>query len=78
MKSSALDEPTSWSRGSGSLSDGYKETNREGLARSPSAPDELTHRQCIASVYVREPQRLSDVGGASDEPVLLKSRCQFI
>jgi hypothetical protein len=34
---------------SSGLSDGYEETNRDGLARSPSAPDEPTHRRCIAS-----------------------------
>jgi hypothetical protein len=30
------------------------------------------------SSSVREPQRLSDVGGAPDEPILLKSRRRFI
>jgi hypothetical protein len=30
------------------------------------------------SSSVREPQQLSDVGGASDEPMLLKSRRRFI
>jgi hypothetical protein len=47
--SSALDELMPWSRGSVDLSDGYEETNRDGLARSPSAPDEPMHRLCIAS-----------------------------
>jgi hypothetical protein len=45
----------------------------------------LQHRMkqlCIGayrrSSFVREPQRLSDVGGAPDEPMLLKSRHRFI
>jgi hypothetical protein len=48
--SSAPDELMTWSRRSVGLSDGYEETNRDGLARSPSAPDEPTHHQCIASM----------------------------
>jgi hypothetical protein len=36
----APDEPTSWVRGSVSLSDGLEETNRDVLTRSPSAPDD--------------------------------------
>jgi hypothetical protein len=45
----APDETTPWSRSNVGLFDGYEETNRDGLARSPSAPDEPTHRRCIAS-----------------------------
>jgi hypothetical protein len=49
MESSALDELTPWSRGSVGLSDGHVKANRDDLAVGSSAPDELTHRRCIAS-----------------------------
>jgi hypothetical protein len=49
MKSSTLDEPTPWSRGSVGLSEGRVEATRDVLAAGSSAPDEPTHRQCNAS-----------------------------
>jgi hypothetical protein len=49
MKSSAPDDPTPWSRGSVGLSDGCVKANRGDLAVGSSAPDDLTHRRCIAS-----------------------------
>jgi hypothetical protein len=54
---------------SSGLSDGYEETNRDGLARSPSALDEPTHRRCIASEQLC--QRISNgyvTWRAPDEP----------
>jgi hypothetical protein len=36
-------------RGSAGLSDGYEDTYSKGLAKRSSAPDEPTHRRCIAS-----------------------------
>jgi hypothetical protein len=48
-KPSALDDPTPWSRGSVGLFDGRVEANRGDLDTGSSAPDEPTHRQCIAS-----------------------------
>jgi hypothetical protein len=92
MKTRALapDEPTPSSRGSIDLSDGLEETNKDVLPRNPSAPDDPTHcrAQLIIGKFaggvlhwsssVREPQRLSDVGGPPDELMLLKSKCRFI
>jgi hypothetical protein len=49
MKPSAPDDPTPWSRGSVGLSDGRVEATREVLAVGSSAPDDPTHRRCIAS-----------------------------
>jgi hypothetical protein len=49
MKPSAPDDPTPWSRGSVGLSDGRVEANRGDLDAGPSAPDDPTHRWCIAS-----------------------------
>jgi hypothetical protein len=49
MKLSAPDDPTPWSRGSVGLSDGRVEANRGDLSAESSAPDDPTHRQCIAS-----------------------------
>jgi hypothetical protein len=49
MKSSAPDDPTPWSRGSVGLSDGRVEANRDDLVAGSSAPDDPTHRRCIAS-----------------------------
>jgi hypothetical protein len=49
MKPSAPDDPTPWSRGSVGLSDDRVETNRDDLVAGSSAPDDLTHRRCIAS-----------------------------
>jgi hypothetical protein len=46
-KSSAPDDPTPWS--SVGLSDGRAKANRDDLVAGSSAPDELTHHQCIAS-----------------------------
>jgi hypothetical protein len=48
-KSSALYEPTPWSRGNVGLSDGHVEATRDILTARSSAPDEQTHRRCIAS-----------------------------
>jgi hypothetical protein len=68
-KSLALDDSTPWSRGSIGLSDGRVKANRGDLVVGSSAPDDPTHRRCIASEqFVRESQRICDVGGASDEP----------
>jgi hypothetical protein len=44
MKSSTPDEPTPWSRGSVSLSDGRVEATRDVLAAGSSAPDNPMHR----------------------------------
>jgi hypothetical protein len=49
MKSSAPDDPMPWSRGSVGLSDGCMKANRDDLVTGSSAPDDLTHRPCIAS-----------------------------
>jgi hypothetical protein len=49
MESSAPDDPTPWSRGSVGLFDGRVKANRDDLAAGSSAPDEPTHRRCIAS-----------------------------
>jgi hypothetical protein len=48
-KPSAPDDSTPWSRGSVGLSDGLVKANRDDLVAGSSAPDDLTHRQCIAS-----------------------------
>jgi hypothetical protein len=48
MKSLAPDEPMPWSRGSVGLSDGRVESTRDILVAGSSAPDEPTHRRCIA------------------------------
>jgi hypothetical protein len=52
-------------RVSSGSSDGCVKANRDGLATRSSGPDEPMLRRCSC---VRESQRLSDVGGASDEP----------
>jgi hypothetical protein len=49
MKPSAPDDLTPWSRGNVGLSDGRVEANRDDLVAGSSAPDEPTHRRCIAS-----------------------------
>jgi hypothetical protein len=49
MKPSTLDDLTPWSRGSVSLFDGRVEAIRGDLDAGSSAPDDLTHRRCIAS-----------------------------
>jgi hypothetical protein len=49
MKSSALDEPNPWSRGSVGLCDGRVEATRDVLVAGSSAPDEPTHCRCNAS-----------------------------
>jgi hypothetical protein len=49
MKPSAPDDPTPWSRGSVSLSNGRVEANRDNLVAGSSAPDDPTHHRCIAS-----------------------------
>jgi hypothetical protein len=48
-KPSAPNDLTTWSRGSVGLSDGRVEANRVDLDAGSSAPDEPTHRRCIAS-----------------------------
>jgi hypothetical protein len=48
-KPSAPDDPTPWSRLSVGLSYGRLEANRGDLDARSSAPDDLTHRRCIAS-----------------------------
>jgi hypothetical protein len=49
MKPSAPDDLTPWSKGSVGLSDGRVEANRDDLVAGSSAPDDPTHRRCIAS-----------------------------
>jgi hypothetical protein len=53
MKPSALDDPTPWSRGSVSLSDGRVEANRDDLVAGSSAPNDPMDRRCIASEHAR-------------------------
>jgi hypothetical protein len=48
-KSSAPDDLTPWSRGSVDLSDSRVKANRDDLVAGSSAPDDPTHRRCIAS-----------------------------
>jgi hypothetical protein len=48
-KSLAPDDLTPWSRGSVGLSDGRVKANRDDLVTGSSAPDDPTHRRCIAS-----------------------------
>jgi hypothetical protein len=54
MKPSAPDDLTPWSRGSVGLSDGRVEANRDDLVAGSSAPDDPTHRRCIASDQLSE------------------------
>jgi hypothetical protein len=61
-------------RGSIGASDGHEETDRDVLARGPSAPDEPTHRQCNASEQLC--QRIFNgyvTWRAPDEPTPRKS-----
>jgi hypothetical protein len=46
---SAPNEPTPWWIESIGLSDGHEAAYQDDLAAGSSAPDELTHRRCIAS-----------------------------
>jgi hypothetical protein len=48
-KPSAPDDPTPWTRWSVGLSDGRVKANRGDLSAESSAPDDPTHRRCIAS-----------------------------
>jgi hypothetical protein len=52
MESSAPDEPTPWSRGCVSLSDGHVEATRDILAAGSLALDDPTLRQCIESEHL--------------------------
>jgi hypothetical protein len=49
MKPSTPDDLMPWSRESVGLSDGRLEANRHDLSAESSAPDDPTHRRCIAS-----------------------------